>query len=163
MMRLAGLFAVLVLGGLPVVMLPDVHTLEAAAVVCAVCIVALLLPSLGLAVLGSIAALLLFSAALLIASSDAVIEAVLIGIAILTLLDATYFEQRFRAAPAKLHIAADHLLHLIVFVLLAVVAALAIFLLAPIVSQTLDATTHSFIAALGVVLVLAAMVRRANP
>ena len=162
MMRLAGLLAVLLVGGLPVVMLPDVRMLEAGAVVWAVCTVALLLPSLGLAVLGSIAGVLVFSVSLLIASSGAVVAAVLMGLAILTLLDATYYEQRFRAAGVKPHVAARHLAQMAVHVSVGVLGAVTIVLLAPVLSEDLDATVRSFVAALGIALVLGAMMWRAR-
>jgi len=162
MMRAVGIFAALLVGGLPVVMLPDLRVLEAGVVVWAVCAAALLSRSLGLAVVGSIAGVLLFSASLLITSSGAILEGVVMGIAILTLLDATSFVRRFRAAGATLHVGVDHLLLMAVYVLLAVVGALAIVVVAPVLSQDLDATIRSFIVASGVVLVLGAMVRKAS-
>ena len=162
MIRLTGFLAVLLIGGLPVLMLPDVRMLEGSAVVWIVCAAALLLPSLGLAVLGSVAALLMFSVALLIAASGSVIEAMLMGIAILTLLDITYFEQRFGAADGKLHVAADHLSQMAVFVVLSVLGAVMIVLLASVLSQDIDATSRSFIAAFGAILVFGAMVWKAG-
>ena len=162
MIRLAGILAVLLVGGLPALMLPDVRMLEVSAVVWAICMLALLLPSLGLAVLGSIVALLAFSASMLIAASGSVTEAVLMGIAILVLLDCTYFEQRLRAATVQPPVAASHLSQTAVFVLLAVAGALAIGLLALIFSPDLDATTRSFIAGAGIVLLLGSMMRKAS-
>jgi hypothetical protein len=163
MVRLAGFLAMLLVGGLPALMLPDVRMLAAGAMVWALCFAGLWLPSLGLAVVGSIAALFLFSASLLIASSGSVIEAVLMGIAIVTLLDATYFEQRFRTVNVNLHVAAHQLSQMAVFALLAVGGALTIVLLAPVLSQDLGAAIRPFIAGLGVILVLVAVVRKASP
>jgi hypothetical protein len=162
MMRLAGILAVLLVGGIPVLMLPDIRMLAAGAVVWAVCIVALLLPSLGLAVLGAIAGLLMFSGSLLIASSNAVTEAVLMGIAILILLDATYFEQRFRTVDVRLHVAADHLSQMAGYVLVGLLGAVIIILLTPVLSQDLGATIRSFMAGLGIILVLGAVVWKAT-
>lgn len=162
MMRVAGFIAVLLVGGVPVVMLPDVRMLEAGAVVWAMCGVALLLRSLGLAVLGSIVGVMLFCASLLLGFSGAIVEAVLMGIAILTLLDATYFEQRFRTAVTKQHVAAHQLVAMAVFVLAGVVGAVTVVLLAPVLSQDLDATLRSFVVAFGIVLVLGAMVWKAS-
>ena len=162
MMRPAGMLAVLLVGGLPVVLLPDVRMLAAGAVVWAVCLVALLLPSLGLAVLGSIAGLLLFSGSLLIASSGAILEAVLMGIAMLTLLDSTYLEQRFRTAAVKSHVAAYQLSQMAALVLLAVMGALATGLLALVLSPDLGAVPRSFVAGFGIILLLGAVVRKAS-
>jgi len=56
----------------------------------------------------------------------------------------------------------DHLLLTAVYGLVGVVGAVAIVLLAPVLSQDLDATIRSFVVAVGVVLVLGAMVRKAS-
>ena len=60
-----------------------------------------LLPSLGVATVGAVLAVLVFSVALLAASAaNALLEAMLMRIAVLVLLNATHYSQRFGGPPS---------------------------------------------------------------
>lgn len=158
MVRLSGLIAVLLIAGLPALVLPEVHLMGACVAAAAISLAALLFASLGLAICGAILALLIFSVALLITSStDAIVEAALMGIAVLTLLDVAYYQQRFRNSAVEPDVAREHVSGLAVSVLISVLVAGVLALVAEVLSIDLDASTRPIIAASGGILVMVAI------
>ena len=91
MVQLTGFIAILLIAGLPVLVQQNLPLVAAGIAAGAICAIAVLLPSLGLAVAGAIGALLVFSVALLMAPpAGALVAAILLGIALLALLDITH-------------------------------------------------------------------------
>jgi hypothetical protein len=163
MMRAAGLCGALLVAVSQVLTLPDVHVLEAGAVVGLAGALSVLCRSPGLAIVASVVALLVFSVALLFAPpGDHVIEAVLLGIGLLILFDATHFELRFRTAEAIGQIAADHLGSLISCIVLAAVLALLMTAISVVVVGELNASVRPILASFGGILVVVALVWKAR-
>jgi hypothetical protein len=161
MVRLSGVLAVLLLAGMPALVLPDARMLPVAAAVAAVCAGGLLLPSLGLATAGAVVALVVFSIALLLVpTSDAVVAATLMGIAVVTLFDATYYQQRFGRLAIGTGVARAHLTHLAVMVLAAFLAAGVLVLVGSLLWLDLDGTLRPLLAAAGGILVVLAILRQ---
>jgi hypothetical protein len=150
----------MLIAGLPVLVqqsLPLVATGIAAGAICAM---ALLLPTLGLAVTGAIGALLVFSAALLMApSTSAFVAAILLGIALLALLDLTYYRQRFYGATIESAVARAHLAKLAHSALVSVGAIVLLAGFVEILSIDLDATTRPIVATFGGILVMVALLQ----
>jgi hypothetical protein len=162
MMRAAGFFAALLIAIAPTLALPDVHVFEAGAVAGALCVASVLLPSLGLAIFGSTVALLVFATALLLTPTPyAVLAALLLGLGLLILLDATHFEKRFGRSEGKARIVSEHLSTLGTAVLLSIAAALAIAVGAAMVSQDLAPSVRTVVAAFGGILIISAMTWKA--
>jgi hypothetical protein len=162
MMRVVGFFAALLIAIAPTLALPDVHVFEAGAVAGLLCVAAALVPSLGLAVFGSTVALLVFATTLLLTPTpNAVFAALLLGLGLLILLNATQFEERFGRSEGKARIVGTHLSTLGTAVLLSIAASLAIAVGATIVAQDLDPSVRTVIAAFGGILVISAMMWKA--
>jgi hypothetical protein len=160
MVTLIGLLACLASAALPFAVQPDPHLLEAGAVSGLICAVGLLLPSLGFAVTGAIAAILVFSAALLIAPSGApIIEAVLLGVALLALLDATYYRGRFGGTAVARPMRRAHLASLGISVIASVGAAVLLVALAATLPLDLTAWFRPLAAAAGGILVMSMFLR----
>ncbi len=160
MVQLIGIVAILLVAVLPVAVQPGLHLLAVEAVVGVTCAGGLLLPSLGLAVSGSIAALLVFSATLLMAPSvGAVPQAIAMGTGLLVLLDLTWFRRRFAGADVRAGVTLDHLANLAISVLLSVGAAALLIGVAATVPLDLDPMARPVIAAAGGILVLVALLR----
>jgi len=162
--RVAGLCAAVLIAISPALAFPDVHVFEAGAVVGVLCVAAVLVPSLALAVFGAITALLVFAAALLLMRTPyTVFAALLLGLGLLILLDTTHFEQRFSRSEGKAWIIRNHLSTLGVAVMLSIVTALAIAVGAAMVSQELDPLVRTGLAAFGGILIIAAIMWKAHP
>ena len=158
MVRLTGVIAIVLIAGLPVLVLPEIHLLEASVVAATICLAGLLMASLGLAVLGAVLALLVFSVALLLmASADAIVEAVLMGIAVLTLLDVAYYRQCFLRSAVEPEVTPAHLSGLAISVLLSILAAVILVIVADVLSLNIEASVRPVIAAGGGILVMAAI------
>jgi len=160
MMKAMGLIACLPIAVLPTAVRPDIHLLEAGAAAALLCAGGVLLSSLGLAIAGAIVALLVFSIALLLASGEsAIIEAFLLGVALFGLLDATHHRQHFRPAVTDKSVVRMHLAQVgasvgVAFGVAALLAAIAISL-----SIGMGASARPIVAAAGVILVVAMILR----
>jgi len=160
MVRLSGIVAVLLIAGVPCLVLPERHVLGAGIAAAAICAGGLLLPSLGLATAGAVLAVLVFAVALLVASAaNAVMPALLMGIAVLVLLDATHFHQRFgrsAIAPGVVH---AHLGQLGITVLISVPAVGVLAVVSDVFWLGLYAALRPAVAAVGGILVVLAILR----
>lgn len=158
MVKLTGFISILLIAGLPALVqqsLPLVATGIAAGGISAI---ALLLPSLALAVTGAIAALLVFSATLLMTpSAGAIAAAILLGIALLTLLDLTYYRQRFGRAIIEPAVARSHLMNLALSVLASVGAIVLLAGSAEFLPIGLDASVSPIVATSGGILIMVAL------
>ena len=160
--RVAGLCAAVLIAISPALAFPDVHVFEAGAVVGVLCGAAVLAASLALAVFGAITALLVFATALLFMRTPySLFAALLLGLGLLILLDATHFEQRFARSEGKAWIVRNHLSALGAAALLSTTTALALAVGAATVPQELDPLVRIGLAAAGGILVLAAMMWKA--
>ena len=161
MMRAAGLCGALLIAVSLVLTLPDEHVLEAGAVVALTGAIAVLWRSPGLAIVASVVGLLVFSVVLLLAPPGShVIEAVLLGIGLLILLEGSHFELRFRIAGRQ--IAADHLRSLGRCILLSAVLALLTGVVPVVMSAEVNASVRPIIAGFGGVLIVVAIVWQAR-
>ena len=160
MVQLTGFISILLIAGLPVLMQQNRPLMEAGIAAGAICATALLLPSLGLAVTGAIGALLIFSVALLMApSASAIVAAILLGTALLTLLDLTYYRQRFRSAMIEPTVARAHLTNLALSVLASFGAIALLAGSVKILSISLDASIRPIVATSGGILVMVALMQ----
>jgi hypothetical protein len=163
MVQLMGFISIVLIAGLPVLVQRSLPLVAAGIATGAICAIALVLPSLGLAVTGVIGALLVFSVALLMApSASAFVAAILLGIALLTLLDLTYFRQRFRGAMIEPAVAHAHLANLALSVLVSVGAIVLLAGFVEILSINLDAATRPIVATFGGILVMVALLQAAT-
>src|SRR5690349_17690176 len=148
MVRLTGFIAVLLIAGAPCLVLPERHVLGAGVVAAAICAGGLLLPSLGLATAGAVLAVLVFSVALLVASAaNSVVVAMMLGIAVLILLDATHFHQRFGRSAIAPGVTRTHLGQLGATVLVSVLAGGVLAVVSDAFMFGLDATLRPAVAA----------------
>jgi hypothetical protein len=160
MVQLTSFISIVLIAGLPVLVQQSLPLVVAGIAAGAICATAVLLPSLGLAVTGAIGALLVFSAALLMApSARAFTAAILLGIALLTLLDITYYRQRFRGAMIEPLVARAHLTNLVLSVLASVGAIVLLTGSVKILSIGLDASIRSIVATSGGILVMVALLQ----
>jgi hypothetical protein len=160
MVQLTSFISIVLIAGLPVLMQQSLPLVVAGIAAGAICATAVQLPSLGLAVTGAIGALLVFSAALLMApSARAFTAAILLGIALLTLLDITYYRQRFRGAMIEPPVARAHLTNLVLSVLASVGAIVLLTGSVKILSIGLDASIRSIVATSGGILVMVALLQ----
>ena len=160
MVQLTGFISILLIAGLPVLMQQNLLLMEAGIAAGAICATALLLPSLGLAVTGAIGALLIFSVALLMTpSASAIAAAILLGIALLTLLDITYYRQRFRSAMIEPAVARAHLTDLALSVLASVGAIVLLAGSVKTLSIGVDASIRPIVATSGGILVMVALLQ----
>jgi hypothetical protein len=160
MVQLTSFISIVLIAGLPVLMQQSLPLVVAGIAAGAICATAVLLPSLGLAVTGAIGALLVFSAALLMApSARAFTAAILLGIALLTLLDITYYRQRFRGAMIEPRVARAHLANFVLSILASVAAIVLLTGSVKILSIGLDASIRSIVATSGGILVMVALLQ----
>ena len=160
MVRLSGIAAVLLIASVPCLVLPERHVLGAGVVAAAICAGGLLLPSLGVAIVGGLLAILVFSVALLVASAtNAVLAAMLMGIAVLVLLDATHFHQRFSRSVIATGVIRVHLGQLGAAILLSVLAAGVLAMVSDAFVLGLDSALRPAMAAAGGILVVLAILR----
>ena len=160
MVRLSGLAALLLIAGAPCLVLPERQVLCAGVVAAAICAGGLLLPSLGLATAGAVLAVLVFSVALLVASAaNAVMAAMLMGIAVLMLLDATHFLQQFNRSAITRGVMCTHLGQLGVTILVSVLAVGMLAVVSDAFWLGLDAALRPAVAAAGGILVVLAILR----
>jgi len=160
MVRLSGLVALPLIAGSPCLVLPERHVLAAGVVAAAICAGGLLLPSLGLATAGAVLAVLVFSVALLVApATNAVIAATLMGIAVLVLLDATHFQQRFGRSAIMPGVMRAHLGQLGATILLSVLTVGVLAMVSDAFSLGLGAALRPAVAAAGGILVVLAILR----
>jgi hypothetical protein len=160
MVWLSGIAAVLLIAGVPCLVLPDLLVLCAGVVAAAVCAGGLLLPSLGLATAGAVLAVLVFSVALLVTSAtNVVMAAMLMGIAVLVLLDATHFHQRFSRSAITAGVQRAHLGQLGATVLVTVLAVGVLAVVSDALWLGLDAALRPALAAAGGILVVLAILR----
>jgi hypothetical protein len=163
MMRATGLCGALLVTVSQVLALPEVHVLEAGVVVGLAGAIAVLWRSPGLAIAASVAALLVFSLVLLFAPPGGhVVEAVLLGIGLLVLLDGAYFELRFRTTETSSEIATDHLRSLSSCVLLTAILALLTTAASVVIVEGLNASLRSIIATFGGIIIVVAIVWKAR-
>ena len=160
MVWLSGIAAVLLIAGVPCLVLPERLVLCAGVVAAAVCAGGLLLPSLGLATAGAVLAVLVFSVALLVASAaNAVMAAMLMGIAVLVLLDATHFHQRFSGSAIMPGVVRAHTGPLGATILVSVLAVGALAVVSDVFWLGLYAALRPAVAAVGGILVVLAILR----
>ena len=160
MVTVVGLLACLLIAALPVAVQPDMHLLAAGSAAALICTGGLLMSSLGLAVTGAIAALIVFSIALLMASGEnACIEALLMGVALLTLLDSTHYRQRFNGASVDRPVTRAHLANLAMSVIVSLGVAALLAILAGALSIRLASSVRPMVAAAGTILVMVAVLR----
>jgi len=160
MVRLSGLAALLLIAGTPWLVMPERHVLGSGVVAAAICAGGLLLPSLGLATAGAVLAVLVFSVALLAASApNSVMAAMLMGIAVLMLLDATHFQQRFSRSAITTGVMRAHLGQLGAAILVSVLAVVVLAVMSDAFWLGLDAALRPAVAAAGGILVVLAILR----
>ena len=160
MVRLSGIIALLLIACVPCLVLPERHVLGAGVVAAAVCAGGLLLPSLGLATAGAVLAVLVFAVALLAASAaNTVMAAMLLGVALLVLLDATHFQQRFGQSAISPGVVRAHLGQLGATVMLSVLAVGVLAVVSDAFWLGLDAALRPAVAAAGGILVVLAILR----
>jgi hypothetical protein len=160
MVRLSGLVALLLIAGAPYLVLPERHVLGAGVVAAVICAGGLLLPSLSLTTAGAVLAVLVFSVALLVASAtNSVIAAMLMGIAVLILIDATYFHQRFSRSAITPGVMGAHLGQLGATILVSVLAVGVLAVVSDAFWLGLDAALRPAVAAAGGILVVLAILR----
>ena len=160
MVKTIGLLACLLIAGLPVAVQPDVHLLAAGATAALICVAGLLLPSVALSITGGIAALLVFSTALLMArGANASIEALLMGIALLAVLDTAHDRQRFRRAAVDRSVTRAHLANLALSATISFGVAALLAAVAAVLAIRLDASVRPVAAAGGGILVMVAILR----
>jgi hypothetical protein len=160
MVWLSGIAAVLLIAGVPCLVLPDRLVLCAGVMAAAVCAGGLLLPSLGLATAGAVLAVLVFSVALLVASAaNAVMAAMLMGIAVLVLLDATHFHQRFSRSAIMPGVVRAHIGQLAATILVSVLAVGVLAVVSDVFWLGLYAALRPAVAAVGGILVVLAILR----
>ena len=162
MIRVVGLCTAVLIAISPALAFADGHVFEAGAVVGVLCVAAVLVPSLALAVFGAITALLVFATTLLFMRTPyTLFVALLLGLGLLALLDAAHFEQRFARSEGKAWIVRNHLATLSAAILLSITTALAIAAGGAMISQELDPVVGTGLAAFGSILVIAAMMWKA--
>jgi hypothetical protein len=160
MVQLTAFISILLIAGLPVFVQQSLPLMEAGIAAGAICTMAILLPSLGLAVAGAIGALLVFSIALLMApSASAFVAAILLGIALLTLLDITYYRQRFRSAMIEPVVARAHITDLALSVLASVGAIVLLAGSVEVLSIGMDSSIRPIVATSGGILVMVALLQ----
>jgi hypothetical protein len=160
--RLSGWCAAVMVAIAPVLVFPDLHVFEAGAVVAVLCVAAVLVPSLALAVVGSITALLVFATPLLLThTAYALFAALLLGIGVLMLFDATHFESRFARSEGRAWIISNHLASLGAAVLLSLITALVTTVGVSMASQELDLLVRTGLVAFGGILVIASLMWKA--
>ena len=115
---------------------------------------------LGLATAGAVLAVLVFSVALLVASAtNSVIAAMLMGIAVLMLLDATHFHQRFSRSAITPGVMRAHLGHLGGTILVSVLAVGVLAVVSDAFWLGLDTALRPAVAAAGGIIVVLAILR----
>jgi hypothetical protein len=160
MVQLTSFISIMLIAGLPMLVQQSLPLVVAGIATGVICATAVLLPSLVLAVTGVIGGLLVFSAALLMAPSARVTTAaILLGIALLTLLDITYFRQRFHDAMIEPAVARAHLAMLTLSVLSSVGAIVLLAGSTQILSIGLDASIRPIVATAGGILVMVALLQ----
>jgi hypothetical protein len=161
MVRLSGIAALLLIAGVPCLVLPERYVLGAGVAAAAICAGGLLLPSLGLATAGAVLAVLVFSVALLVVGSatNTVMAAMLMGAAVLVLLDATHFQQRFSRSAIMPGVVRAHLGQLGAAVLVSVLAGVVLAGVSDVFWLGLDAALRPAVAAAGGILVVLAILR----
>jgi len=160
MVRLSGLAALLLIVGAPYLVLPERYVLAAAAGAAAICAGGLLLPSLGLATAGAVLAVLVFSVTLLAApATNSVLAAMMMGIAVLMLLDATHFQQRFGRSAITPGVMRAHLGQRGGTILVSVLAVGVLAAVSDAFWLGLDAALRPAVAAAGGILVVLAILR----
>lgn len=157
MVTAVGLAACLLMVVLPAAVCPDVPVLAAGLTAALAGAAGLFLAAPARAVAGAIAALLLAP------DGNATMQAVLMGIALLALLDATSYRRRFRRRTIDPSVTRAHLASLGVSLAasIAVVALLAALATAP--AAGVDAAARPVAAAAGAILVMAAVLRATRP
>jgi hypothetical protein len=160
MVQLTAFISILLIAGLPVLVQQNLPLMEAGIAAGAICATAILLPSLGLAVAGAIGALLVFSIALLMAPPvGAFVAAILLGIALLTLLDITHYRQRFHGAMVEPAVARAHMAGLALSVAASVGAIVLLAGFVEVLSIGLDASIRPIVATSGGILVVVALLQ----
>jgi hypothetical protein len=158
MVQLTGFIAILLIAGLPVLVQQNLPLVAAGIAAGAICAIAVLLPSLGLAVAGAIG--LVFSVALLMAPpAGALVAAILLGIALLALLDITHYRQRFRGAMVEPAVARAHITDLALSVAASVGAIVLLAGIVEVLSIGLDASIRPIVATSGGILVVVALLQ----
>src|SRR5689334_18897446 len=148
MVRLTGAAAALVIAVAPALVVANVLAISAGILAGLVGLCGVLVPSLAMASVGTVGALLVFSAALLLAPADnAWLAATLMGVAIVALLDAAHYQQRFGRSAVGARVVGRHLTDLAVTGLLSFFAASTIAVVLATMSAGVDATLRPFAAA----------------
>jgi hypothetical protein len=161
MMKAMGLIACLLVAMLPAAVRPDMHVLEAGATAALLCVGGVLLSSLALAIFGAIVTLLVFSIALLLAPGEnAIIEAFVMGVALFGSLDATHHRQHFHQAVTDKSVVRMHLAHVGASVAVAIGVAALLAGTAMSLPIGIDASARPIVAAAGVILVMAMVLRQ---
>lgn len=160
MVRVSGLIAALLIAAVPCLVLPNWYVLEAGGLAAAVCAGGLLWPSLGLATVGAVLAALVLAVTLLVAAAaHAVVPAVLMGVALLTLLDATHFQLRFAGAAIGAGVVRAHLGWLGIACLISVLVAWVLAVSVELVALGLEMAWRPAVAAGGGILLMLAVLR----
>jgi hypothetical protein len=155
MINAAGLLACLVIAAVPAIVQPERHLAAAGVIAALICAGGLVLASLGVALVGSVAALLVFSVSLLMGpSTNAAVPAVLLGVALFVLLDATLFHLSFRKAEIGRPVTRLHLATLSASAILSIAIAGLIVAVGAALSFDLDPLFRPIVAAVGAILVM---------
>jgi len=149
-MRAVGLAAAAALGFLPLAVWPEWPLALAGAAVAAASAGGVLLPSLGLAKAGSVLALLVFSAATMaVPAGTALPAALLLGGALLTVLDLTALRQRSRGGGLGPGVLCAHLIRLGSCIVLGAALLPALAIPAALVPATWSGTFRPLLAVVG--------------
>lgn len=159
-----GLFACIVVAILP----PTVHASPmiavGAAVGAAFCAAGLLLPLLGLAVAGAVAAMLAFTSALFAEPEvNASAAGVLLGVSIWIVLACTYFRQRFRAMFVEPAVQQAHMVALGAWALVSAVAAALLAVTAFVVPAIPNPYARALLPGAGAILVMGGVLLACRP
>ena len=118
------------------------------------------MPSLGVTMTGAVGSLLVFSSALVISSAgNAIAQAILLGLALFALANATHYRLRFRRASVDASVAHTHLLNLAASTGLSLALAMLAVALVAVASIRLDLSIRPVLAATGAALVTVAALR----
>jgi hypothetical protein len=160
MVTAVGVLACILLAVLPAAVCPERHVLIAAVTAAFVSAAGLLMPSLGVTMTGAVGSVLVFSVALVISSAgNAVAQAILLGLALFALLNATHYRLRFHRASVDASVPHKHLLDLAASTGLSLALAMLAVALAAVASIRFELLIRPVLAATGVALVTVAALR----
>lgn len=163
MIWVLGLAGSCVVGVVPTLLQPYPYLAAASGISGVICATALLLPSLGLALVGSVGGIIVFSIALITSSTESGSgHALLMGIGLLFVLHATH-HRRFPSAAVTPAVARATVDSLAATILWSIAAAGLVTVLSETVSVALAGSVRAVVTAAGCVIAMAALVHAARP